>query len=108
MTIIEQGEGLDGKTQGVVLALVGPDAGSPSTKDGDHARTLRMYNLLSLTSLAKWAIAQKVGSFSCSSVSTYAVSHRVHARWIYGDHRIGMSRQHLAKSIEIREASLVV
>lgn len=61
MSIIEQGEGLDGKRQGVVLALVGPEAGSPGSKDGDSVRTLRMYNLLSLTSLAKWAITQKVG-----------------------------------------------
>ncbi|KAJ3576248.1 hypothetical protein NP233_g562 [Leucocoprinus birnbaumii] len=59
MTIIEQGESMDGRTQGVVLALVGPEPGSPSSKDGDSTRALRMYNLLSLTSLAKWAIAQK-------------------------------------------------
>ena len=60
MTIIEQGEALDGKTQGVVLALVGPEPDSPSSKDGDATRSLRMYNLLSLTNLAKWAIAQRV------------------------------------------------
>lgn len=60
MTVIEQGEGLDGTTQGVLLALVGPEPGSPSSKDGDSARSLRMYNLLSLANLAKWAVAQKV------------------------------------------------
>lgn len=59
MSVIEQGEGPDGRLQGVVLALVGPEPSSPGSKDGDAARTLRMYNLLSLTSLAKWAIAQK-------------------------------------------------
>ncbi|KXN89492.1 hypothetical protein AN958_05654 [Leucoagaricus sp. SymC.cos] len=60
MTIIEQGEAFDGKTaQGVVLALVGPEPGSPGSKDGDAARSLRMYNLMSLTNLAKWAIAQR-------------------------------------------------
>lgn len=61
MTIIEQDEGVDGTAQGVVLALVGPEPGSPGSKDGDPARSLRMYNLLSLTNLAKWAVAHKVG-----------------------------------------------
>ncbi|KAF9450172.1 hypothetical protein P691DRAFT_726586 [Macrolepiota fuliginosa MF-IS2] len=59
MTVIEQGEGLDGKIQGVILALVGPEPGSPYPKDGDTARSLRMYNLLSITNLAKWAIAHR-------------------------------------------------
>ena len=44
---------------GVVLALVGGDVDSPHCKD-DSLRTIRMYNLASLTSLARWASAQKV------------------------------------------------
>jgi len=60
MSIIEQGEGIDGNTQGVVLALVGPEHGLPGSKDGEAIRTLRMYNLHSLTNLAKWTIARKV------------------------------------------------
>lgn len=61
MTIIEEGEGLDGTMQGVVLALVGPEPGSPG--GGDTARALRMYNLQSLINLSKWAVAHKVGWF---------------------------------------------
>ncbi|KAG7447645.1 uncharacterized protein BT62DRAFT_930663 [Guyanagaster necrorhizus] len=48
-----------GTPQGVVLALVGPDPNTPTSKDAESLRTLRMYNLSSLTSLAKWAVAQK-------------------------------------------------
>ncbi|KAK7696205.1 hypothetical protein QCA50_000858 [Cerrena zonata] len=47
----------DGTPQGVVLALVGPDSNSP--KDQECVRSLRMYNLASLVSVAKWAISQK-------------------------------------------------
>lgn len=43
--------------QGVVLALVGSES---EGKEHDGLRTLRMYNLASLISLAKWAISQKV------------------------------------------------
>ncbi|KAI0322494.1 hypothetical protein OF83DRAFT_1161187 [Amylostereum chailletii] len=42
--------------RGVVLALVGQEV--ENSKD-DNNRTLRMYNLASLVSLAKWAIANK-------------------------------------------------
>ncbi|KAK0207002.1 hypothetical protein DFS33DRAFT_1255800 [Desarmillaria ectypa] len=56
LEVEQTGEGI----QGVVLALVGPDPNSPTSKDVESLRTLRMYNLSSLTSLAKWAIAQKV------------------------------------------------
>ncbi|KAJ7167806.1 hypothetical protein C8R46DRAFT_950927 [Mycena filopes] len=41
---------------GVVLMLVGPEPESPLAESG---RTVRMYNLASLISLAKWAIANK-------------------------------------------------
>ncbi|KAA1466563.1 hypothetical protein DENSPDRAFT_831416 [Dentipellis sp. KUC8613] len=43
--------------QGVVLALVGSE--SEHSKDPDGVRSLRMYNLASLISLAKWAVSQK-------------------------------------------------
>ncbi|KAJ7094362.1 hypothetical protein C8R44DRAFT_684654 [Mycena epipterygia] len=44
---------------GVVLMLVGPEPESPSVKDSDTQRAIRMYNLASLVSLAKWAIAHQ-------------------------------------------------
>ena len=50
-----------GTAQGVVLVLVGPESESPSGRDCDSSRSLRMYNLASLTNLAKWTIGQKVG-----------------------------------------------
>ncbi|KAF8157712.1 hypothetical protein K438DRAFT_1986333 [Mycena galopus ATCC 62051] len=44
---------------GVVLMLVDPELESPLTKDSEFQRTVRMYNLGSLVSLAKWAVANK-------------------------------------------------
>ncbi|KAJ2934537.1 hypothetical protein H1R20_g2572, partial [Candolleomyces eurysporus] len=58
MTILEMEDTGEGTPQGVVLALVGPDPESPSSRDPDF-RHLRMYNLSSLTSLARWAVSQK-------------------------------------------------
>ncbi|KAF7355684.1 hypothetical protein MSAN_01486200 [Mycena sanguinolenta] len=46
---------------GVVLMLVDLEPESP-LKDSKYQRTLRMYNLRSLISLAKWAVANKVSS----------------------------------------------
>ncbi|KAK7062309.1 hypothetical protein R3P38DRAFT_3492333 [Favolaschia claudopus] len=46
------------QSSGVVLMLVGPEPESPLAKDSE-SRTVRMYNLASLTSLAKWAVANK-------------------------------------------------
>ncbi|KAJ6532275.1 hypothetical protein DFH09DRAFT_1284701 [Mycena vulgaris] len=46
-------------TSGVVLMLVGPEPESPLVKDSDTQRAIRMYNLASLVSLAKWAVANK-------------------------------------------------
>ena len=57
----------DGTPQGVVLALVGPDINSPRDQEG--VRSLRMYNLASLVSLAKWAITQKVSIFYSASIT---------------------------------------
>ncbi|KAF7352238.1 hypothetical protein MVEN_01187200 [Mycena venus] len=44
---------------GVVLMLVGPEPESPLAKDSECQRTIRMYTLASLISLAKWAVANK-------------------------------------------------
>ncbi|TDL29387.1 hypothetical protein BD410DRAFT_779787 [Rickenella mellea] len=45
--------------QGVVLALVGSDPDCLGGREQDGMRSIRMYNLASLTSLARWAITQK-------------------------------------------------
>ncbi|PCH40941.1 hypothetical protein WOLCODRAFT_99593 [Wolfiporia cocos MD-104 SS10] len=58
MSVLEAESTGQGTPQGVVLALVGPTADS-ATKEQEGMRTLRMYNLASLVSLGKWAIAQK-------------------------------------------------
>lgn len=62
MTVLEYEDIGEGTPQGVVLALVGPNSDAPSASSGhqEPLRTLRMYNLASLTNLAKWTIAQKV------------------------------------------------
>ncbi|GLB34184.1 hypothetical protein LshimejAT787_0110680 [Lyophyllum shimeji] len=59
MSLLEVENTGEGTPQGVVLVLVGPEGDSSCAKDADAMRTLRMYNLASLTSLAKWAVAQK-------------------------------------------------
>lgn len=60
ITLLEVEQSSSGTPQGVVLLLVGPtgDSCSPG-KDSETLRSLRMYNLASLTSLAKWTVAQK-------------------------------------------------
>lgn len=47
---------------GVVLALVGPEVEITSPKEHDAIRSIRMYSLASLVSLARWAIMMKVSS----------------------------------------------
>ncbi|KIJ69866.1 hypothetical protein HYDPIDRAFT_77816 [Hydnomerulius pinastri MD-312] len=61
MSILEYEDIGEGTPQGVVLVLVGPDPDAPSASSGhqESLRSLRMYNLASLTSLAKWTIAQQ-------------------------------------------------
>ncbi|KAJ3998024.1 hypothetical protein F5050DRAFT_1806306 [Lentinula boryana] len=61
MSLLEMENDARGTAQGVVLVLVGPEVDSPSTssKDSEFPRSLRMYNLTSLISLAKWAVNQK-------------------------------------------------
>ncbi len=61
MTILESESTGEGTPQGVVLALVSSEG--DTSKDQENPRTLRMYNLASLVSLAKWATTQKVGCY---------------------------------------------
>ncbi|KAF8914340.1 hypothetical protein CPB84DRAFT_1721306 [Gymnopilus junonius] len=56
MSILETEDHGSGTPQGVVLVIVGP---SQDSSDHEAPRTARMYNLASLISLARWAIAQK-------------------------------------------------
>ncbi|KAL1679998.1 hypothetical protein EV122DRAFT_208705 [Schizophyllum commune] len=66
MTVLEAENTGDGRPQGVVLALVGP----PATQNhSESVRSLRMYNLSSLISLAKWAVANKQDHAEPSSSS---------------------------------------
>ncbi len=61
MSILESESTGEGTPQGVVLALVSTE--SDSSKEQESPRILRMYNLASLVSLAKWASTQKVGVY---------------------------------------------
>jgi hypothetical protein len=58
MSLLEVEEIGESSPQGVALFLVGTE--SESGKEQESNRTLRMYNLASLISLAKWAISNKV------------------------------------------------
>lgn len=61
LSILEYEDIGEGTPQGVVLALVGPDPDAPSASNGhqESLRSLRMYNLASLMSLARWIITQQ-------------------------------------------------
>lgn len=58
LSILEVESTGQGTPQGVVLALVGPEIEFSREQEG--TRSLRMYNLASLVSLAKWSISRKV------------------------------------------------
>jgi hypothetical protein len=58
MSLLEVEEIGEGTPHGVALFLVGSDP--ENGKEQESIRTLRMYNLASLISLARWAISQKV------------------------------------------------
>jgi hypothetical protein len=71
MNILEEDDGETG-LQGVVLALVGPSSSfSPCVKESESLRSIRMYSLTSLISLANWILAQPVSvwphGMSCPS-----------------------------------------
>lgn len=53
----------DGTPHGVVLALIGIESEFTNAKERDPMRVVRMYNLSSLTSLARWAATQQVCVF---------------------------------------------
>ncbi|KAI0248727.1 hypothetical protein BJV78DRAFT_1284612 [Lactifluus subvellereus] len=57
MSLLEVEEIGESTPQGVVLFLIGSDP--ESAKEQESTRVLRMYNLASLISLAKWTISQK-------------------------------------------------
>ncbi|KAG5648735.1 hypothetical protein DXG03_000082 [Asterophora parasitica] len=59
LSLLEVENNGEGTPQGVILALVGPEPGSPGVRDCESMRSLRMYNLASISSLAKWTVAQK-------------------------------------------------
>jgi hypothetical protein len=58
MSLLELESATERGLDGVVLALVGGDPLSP--REGDGGRVIRMYNLASLISLAKWAMSDRV------------------------------------------------
>lgn len=72
MSLLELEDSVGGLAQGVVLILVGAESQSPAT---DSPRSLRMYNLASLISLARWAVAEKVGGINfgvCTAPDSYS------------------------------------
>lgn len=60
LSVLESQSTGEGTPQGVVLALCGSTI--EACKEQECTRSLRMYNLASLISLAKWAVVQKVVS----------------------------------------------
>ena len=61
MSMLEVEDIGDGTQQGVVLIIAGPSHDVPAVgKDSEHMQTVRMYNLASLISLARWTIAREV------------------------------------------------
>lgn len=61
LSLLEYEDTGESAPQGVVLALVGPELDDSSSSGAlqESPRSLRMYKLASLTSLAKWAIAHQ-------------------------------------------------
>lgn len=79
MSLLEVENTGEGRLQGVVLALVGPEPDCQSVRDSESPRSLRMYSLASLTSLARWAASQKVRSCALRSFMVIDVClRRVH------------------------------
>ncbi|KAH7887449.1 hypothetical protein F5I97DRAFT_828436 [Phlebopus sp. FC_14] len=75
MSILEYEDIGEGTPQGVVLALVGPDPDAPSASSGhqESLRSLRMYNLASLTSLAKAILSQQAAPVDLRRASDWNV-----------------------------------
>lgn len=68
LELLESQNAEDYTPSGVVLALVGTEPQTPSTKDPEVSRSIRMYNLASLISLARWAVTQPVCHYSNKKV----------------------------------------
>jgi hypothetical protein len=60
MSMLEAEDIGNGTPQGVVLAVVSPHDSPTFSRDHENIRTVRMYNLASLISLARWTIANEV------------------------------------------------
>ena len=61
MSMLEAEDVGNGTPQGVILAVVCPSHDLPAfSKDHENLRTVRMYNLASLVSLARWTISNEV------------------------------------------------
>jgi hypothetical protein len=72
MSLLECEPGGEHGVNGVVLILTGGDCMSP--RESESVRAIRMYNLASLISLAKWAISDRVRATSARSV-LYLICH---------------------------------
>jgi len=95
MSLLEVEDVGESAPQGVVMVLVGSE--HDSSREHEPVRSLRMYNLSSLISLAKWAVAQKVPAASDRSERILTTGIRVRAHWIYVAHPILISRHHRAR-----------
>lgn len=102
MSILEYEDIGEGTPQGVVLALVGPEPDAPLSVSNGHQeslRTLRMYNLTSLMSLAKWTIAQKVCTSLFFLFAMFSpASHRALILWISAELPTGTSSKRLSEN----------
>ena len=107
MSILEHEDIGEGTPQGVVLALVGPDPDAPSASSGhqESLRTLRMYNLASLTSLAKWTIAQKVCTALLTCLLCAYLWLRVRILWTSAELLTGISNKHPSRNTALQAVS---
>lgn len=78
LELLEFQDSGDGTPHGVVLALVGAEVDSIQNgrEKRDVLRSIRMYNLSSLTSLARWAVTQKVCPCALIGESSTYSEHR--------------------------------
>jgi hypothetical protein len=93
MSILEVEEIGEGTPQGVALFLVGSDP--ENGKEQESSRTLRMYNLSSLISLARWAISRKVRRslfIGASTLRDHGLC-RAPRLWIFTDRLAGIHNE---------------
>ena len=90
LELLEFQDSGDGTPHGVVLALIGAEVDSiQNGRERDVVRSIRMYNLASLTSLARWAVTQKVRSYA--SIGESPAYNQLFAKEYCAS--LGMSRQ---------------